>query len=347
MIAPSIAAGAAMRSAANRLGRLARSRTLPQLGPAAAAVGADEVEAGRVGAAQPDQRADQRGEEDRQRGEDDLRRVAVEEDGQDRADGDDRQAVAATASCSRARSTSGICTNSDGQHDRDHVAAEPAQRRLAQRGQRCWASRTPSRRDRSGAGSRSAAAPPLLGPNTVRPITSQPRPARPSSPDHARQPGSPHARALGTAEPLEEQLAELVPQLVEVRRVRIISGVRGRGRSMSTVAMIRPGPRAHHRDRVGEEHRLGDRVGDEQRGGGPLGPDALQLEVEPLAGHLVERAERLVEQQDLRLDHQRPGDRDPLAHAAGQLGRPGLLEALEADQLDQVGDRRRRRPSRR
>ena len=43
------------------------------------------------------------------------------------------------------------------------------------------------------------------------------------------------------------------------------------------------------------------------------------------------------------------GDRDALAHAAGQLRRLGLLEALEADQLDQVGDvvlvdRARRRP---
>ena len=69
---------------------------------------------------------------------------------------------------------------------------------------------------------------------------------------------------------------------------------------------------------------------------GPLGPDALQLEVEPLAGHLVERAERLVEQQHLRLDHQRPGDGDPLAHAARELRGPGLLEALEPDELDEA-----------
>ena len=79
-------------------------------------------------------------------------------------------------------------------------------------------------------------------------------------------------------------------------------------------------------------------MGDEQRRARPLGPDALQLEVEPLAGHLVERAERLVEQQHLGLDHERPGDRDPLAHAARQLRGPRLLEALEADELDQVVD---------
>ena len=114
----------------------------------------------------------------------------------------------------------------------------------------------------------------------------------------------------------------------------------GAGSRSGRPRSIRPGRRRHHDDAVGEEHRLGDRVGDEQRGGGPLRPDPLQLEVEALAGHLVERAERLVEQQHLGLGDQRAGDRDALAHAAGQLRRPGLLEALEADELDEVGDRR-------
>jgi hypothetical protein len=80
-------------------------------------------------------------------------------------------------------------------------------------------------------------------------------------------------------------------------------------------------------------------VGDQQGGGGPLGPDPLELEVEVLAGHLVEGAEGLVEQEDLGLDDQGPGDGDPLAHAAGQLRRAGVLEALEPDQLDQRVDR--------
>src|SRR5258707_14368270 len=40
---------------------------------------------------------------------------------------------------------------------------------------------------------------------------------------------------------------------------------------------------------------------------GPLGPDPLQLEVEPLAGHLVQRTERLVPQQDPRPHHQEDG----------------------------------------
>jgi hypothetical protein len=47
----------------------------------------------------------------------------------------------------------------------------------------------------------------------------------------------------------------------------------------------------------------------------------------PFAGHLVERAERLVHQQQRRRHRERPRDRDALLHATGQLGRivPGEL----------------------
>ena len=79
MMAPSSAAGAAMRSPANMLGSAATEPDPPELWPAAAAVGPDQVQAGPVGGAQPEQRADQGGEEDRQRGQDDHRGVAVEE----------------------------------------------------------------------------------------------------------------------------------------------------------------------------------------------------------------------------------------------------------------------------
>ena len=60
-----------------------------------------------------------------------------------------------------------------------------------------------------------------------------------------------------------------------------------------------------------------------------FGPDALQLEVEPLTRHLVEGTERLVEQQDLGQHDERTRDRDPLAHAARKLCGPRLFEALE------------------
>ena len=48
-------------------------------------------------------------------------------------------------------------------------------------------------------------------------------------------------------------------------------------------------------------------------------PDPLQLEVHALARQRIERAERLVHQQDLRIARQRPADAGALLHAAGQL----------------------------
>ena len=52
-----------------------------------------------------------------------------------------------------------------------------------------------------------------------------------------------------------------------------------------------------------------------------LAPDPLELVVQQVAGHGVERAERLVHEQHVGVLRERPGQRDPLAHAAGQLVR--------------------------
>ena len=48
----------------------------------------------------------------------------------------------------------------------------------------------------------------------------------------------------------------------------------------------------------------------------PLPTNAQQLLVENVAGELIERAERLVEQQKIGVAHQGPGQRRPLLHAA-------------------------------
>ena len=50
----------------------------------------------------------------------------------------------------------------------------------------------------------------------------------------------------------------------------------------------------------------------------------------------VERGERLVHQQDLRIDRERAGEIDALAHAARKLAREIILEAGQADELQQV-----------
>ena len=64
-------------------------------------------------------------------------------------------------------------------------------------------------------------------------------------------------------------------------------------------------------------------------------PDAQQLLVHVIARDLVERAERLVHQQDRRSGHERARDRDTLLHSAGELTRKRVLESLQADELQQ------------
>ena len=55
-----------------------------------------------------------------------------------------------------------------------------------------------------------------------------------------------------------------------------------------------------------------------------------------LAHPRIERAERLVEQQHLRLHGQRAGERHALALAARQLGRVAVGELVDLDELEQL-----------
>ena len=95
-----------------------------------------------------------------------------------------------------------------------------------------------------------------------------------------------------------------------------VSTVRGWGRSTSTTRAIRPGrgdittTRVERNTASGMEWVTNTMV----VAGAP--PDLHQLEVHPLARHLVERPERLVHQQQLRVEGERAGDRDPLLHPA-------------------------------
>ena len=93
----------------------------------------------------------------------------------------------------------------------------------------------------------------------------------------------------------------------------------------------------HDHHPAGQEDRLGDRVGDEQ-GGEPLGQvQAEQLVVEPLPGDLVQRPERLVEQEQLRLQGEGAGQRHPHPHAARQGQRMVAGEVVQADQGERLG----------
>ena len=60
-------------------------------------------------------------------------------------------------------------------------------------------------------------------------------------------------------------------------------------------------------------------------------PQLEQLVLHQLARLDVERRERLVHQQDLRVEDQHLRERDALPHSARQLVRVAVLEAREAD----------------
>ncbi len=96
-------------------------------------------------------------------------------------------------------------------------------------------------------------------------------------------------------------------------------------------AFLRDGRLVHHDDAVGDRHRLGlvvRDVDDRQR-------QAL-LQLADLLAHLpaqprVQVRQRLVEQQDRGLEHERARDGHALLLAAGELGRQAVGKPVEAD----------------
>ena len=88
-----------------------------------------------------------------------------------------------------------------------------------------------------------------------------------------------------------------------------------------------------HQDAVGEEDRFVQIVGDEDDRDVDLAPDFEEMRLHAAARLRVERAERLVHQENARLIGERAHDGDALLHAAGKLVRIGVGEFLEADEL--------------
>ena len=68
-----------------------------------------------------------------------------------------------------------------------------------------------------------------------------------------------------------------------------------------------------------------------------LGLDPLELELHLAAELEVERAERLVEEQERRAVDQRAGEGDPLLLPAGELGRLAVGQVPQLDQVEPVG----------
>src|SRR3989454_1708625 len=136
-------------------------------------------------------------------------------------------------------------------------------------------------------------------------------------------------------------LADLAPELGAQRdelgrlhRARVVQGeVQHR--------LDPPGARRHDGDPRREEERLVQAVGHEDDGLARPAPDVEEPLAHEHARLLVEGAERLVHQEDLRVDGERAADRDALLHAPGELAGGLLREALEAERR---GGRPPRRP---
>ena len=116
-----------------------------------------------------------------------------------------------------------------------------------------------------------------------------------------------------------------------------MSRVRLPGKLLSITSMMRPGPRAHDHDAARQEDRLGDGMGDEDDRLARLLPEPDQMLVQMVAGDLVEGAEGLVHQQELRLEAEGARDGDPLLHAAGELPGELPLEARQPHHLEISG----------
>ena len=115
---------------------------------------------------------------------------------------------------------------------------------------------------------------------------------------------------------------------------------------LGDVAVLRPGidlPRRtglpdlavlHHHDHVGKRDRLHLGVGDMDEGDAEFPLHAAQLLAHLHAQLLVERRERLVEQQHARFGDRGTGQRDALLLAAGELAGRRSANSVELDLLD-------------
>ena len=90
---------------------------------------------------------------------------------------------------------------------------------------------------------------------------------------------------------------------------------------------------AHHRDAVGERQRLDLVVGDVDHRVLELLVQPLDLDAQLGAQLGVEVRQRLVEQEDVDVAHQRPADRDALALAAGERGGLAVEQRLDLQDL--------------
>ena len=137
-----------------------------------------------------------------------------------------------------------------------------------------------------------------------------------------------HAAIAEHARPHEIRDAE---EVGDEGRLRMLVDVTRRAE------LLHPAAR-HHGEPVGHRQRLLLVVRHVEERDADLALDALQLDLELPAQLRVERAERLVEQEHGRREHESPRERHALLLAARELVRPALPEAAQPDELERLGD---------
>src|SRR5262249_42409389 len=129
-------------------------------------------------------------------------------------------------------------------------------------------------------------------------------------------------------------IGQLIEILIEHRDLALASSIYGHLEFLHDPSR----PLRHYEHAFGQVHRLVDIMGDHHDGLAGCLPQAQQLVLHHLARLGVERAERLIQQQDLWIVGKRTGDRHALFHAARQLARKTVLEALQPDRADKALD---------
>ena len=115
-------------------------------------------------------------------------------------------------------------------------------------------------------------------------------------------------------------------------------GVGRMGDELRRGPLLAQAPVDDHPDPVGQRGGVAEVVGDDERRQRQGAEDVLQLAAHDRARVRVERRQRLVEQQDLRVARQRARDRDALALAARQRARALAGEMADAQALEQRAD---------
>src|SRR5262249_36910107 len=134
--------------------------------------------------------------------------------------------------------------------------------------------------------------------------------------------------------------AQYAAQFIELRSLADGKIARTSKRNLDLGDNLR-GTASHDEHAIGKQHGLADAVGHEQHGFTIALPELEQHDVHVVAGDGVERAERLVHEQDARIGNERARERYPLAHAAGELPRAlvdCIVEMHEAQQLHRTAE---------